>query len=100
MLTVCKGPRIEQPECQELSRQVLRSGGISRVVRRPKPASAPRGSAATASQAATAAADAAAMHSAMEICAAIAAASPEGRAVMVESGAVPAAATALQVPRA
>jgi len=79
------------------SAQVLRNGGISRVVRRPKSASAQRGSAATGSQAATAAADAAAGHSALEICAAVAATSPEGRAVMVESGAVPAAVTALKV---
>ena len=48
-------------------------------------------------KAATASADAAAVHSALEICAAIAATSAEGRAVMVESGAVPAAITALKV---
>ena len=80
--------------------QVLRNGGISRVVRRPKSAPARTGSAAAGSQAATAAADAAAVHSALEICAAVAATSPEGRAVMIESGALPAAVTALQVLRA
>ena len=80
---------------------MLRNGGITRVVRRPKRASAAGGgSAAAGSQAATAAADAAAVHSALEICAAVATTSPEGRAVMVESGAVPAAVTALKVLQA
>jgi len=82
------------------SAQVLRNGGISRVVQRLKPAPAPSGPAAAESKAATAAADAAAVHSALEICAAVAATSPEGRAVMVESGAVSAAVTALKVLQA
>ena len=75
--------------------QVLRNGGISRVIQRP--ASAPAGAEPATAQAAIAAADAAAVHSALEICAAIAATSPEGRAVMIELGAVPAALTALEV---
>ena len=83
------------PWCSDCT-QVLRKCGISRVIQRPAAAPATTANPAAA-KAAAAAADAAAVRSALEICAAIAATSPEGRAVMVELGAVPAAIKALEV---